>query len=82
MEHRDQGATRGQQQPSSLQRQPPTSLAITRGEDENKQEADELEEEDKQKKYTKKKQKTKNGEEHEEEEDLTRGVSASLLPPR
>ncbi len=87
MEHRDQGATRGQQQPSSLQSQPPPSLATPgRGrreqerspsrererEREKEQEAGELEEEAKQ----------KQAEEQKEEEDLTRGASTSLLPPR
>lgn len=36
IEHRDQGATRGQQQPSPLYSQPPPSLATFWGEEDNK----------------------------------------------
>jgi len=79
LEHRDQGATRGQQQPSSLQSQPPPSPATPGAKKaragslkrEKEQEAGELEE-----------KKTRMLREELKEAATDRGTSASLLPPR
>ncbi|KAG7220698.1 hypothetical protein INR49_017812 [Caranx melampygus] len=82
IDHRDQGATRGQQQPSSLRGQPPPSLATPGGKKKRARVSSEgcsrkLVEEEKQQTVR----------EQVKEEDLTsattaRGASTSLLPPR